>query len=88
MFVFRAQEESNMVLILHPALGVKASFYFTLASELARQKYHVVVGEYRGMDLRILLNFNSGLGSSNIRAGKGKHGDWGYLRRQKINYSI
>ncbi len=48
MYIFGGPSpKPDLTIVIHPALGVKASYYFGFAQELSK-KYTVVIGEHRG----------------------------------------
>ncbi len=45
---FQASEESNTVIVIFPAMGIFASYYENLGSELAKNGFHAITADLRG----------------------------------------
>ncbi|MBU50637.1 MAG: alpha/beta hydrolase [Deltaproteobacteria bacterium] len=70
--VFRSDNEQAPVFCCFPAMGVKATYYDSLAEALSAQGYHVVLTDLRGN------------GTSSVRAAKGV--DFGYYELVKMDW--
>ncbi len=47
--LFRAEEESSKTIYLLPAMGVRASYYEEIATQLAKENYNVITADWRGI---------------------------------------
>ncbi len=72
--VFRCEKQEATVVIIFPALGVKANYYRHYAAALAQKNFHVVTADHRGH------------GNSSVRASR--KSDFGYKEQIETEYEM